>query len=92
MLIQNIAECFRLTSSCESYPKYQQKSKNNDNTKLYNVNLFKNPETRVPILTLRDYYTSTQLENHLRIFPDSENLYESPEIVNLLEKSFKSSF
>lgn len=94
MLVHTMAECFNLASgnssnnqtsskytlSTENRKKFDNKS--HDNSKNRDITLIKTPETKIPILTLHDYFTEAQNMNHNQLFAIGIKSNDSSEIVN----------
>jgi len=64
------------------YKKFDVRS--HENSKIRDIMLMKNPESRVPILSFRDYFTQSQNINHNLLYPMMESKQmDSPEFVTL---------
>lgn len=99
MLVHAIAECCNLSSFCSSKSENQQKpshdqkyrkfdSKNQEQAKIRDIMLVKQENSRIPILSFRDYFTLSQITNHNTLFPGSEEKRKgSPEIVKIYQFS-----
>ena len=96
MLVHSMAECFNLTSlSTNSQPngkshmssgkhkKFEPRSQ--DSSKNRDITLIKTPESRVPVLTLHDYFTEAQNMSHKKLYPNEKKTEDSPEIVIVFE-------
>ena len=95
MLVHAISECFNLSSLCSSKSENQQKSsndqkyrkfdsRNQEQAKIRDIMLVKQEDSRIPILSFRDYFTLSQINNHNMLFPGSEEKRKgSPEIVKI---------